>query len=182
MALKTQIRLIQWVSIIFLLLSSSTYAVAGAITDIEKNLEQKRMHRLADAKQGQIIKPFTSDGCSGGLSTGWEYFADQFPKFSTRFGNTPPWQQCCVMHDKSYWKGEVRDGYEQRKKADRALRVCVENSGSTLKTKPENNLSDKVSLSLKVTAQLMYRAVRLGGKPCSIFPWRWGYGWPKCGK
>jgi hypothetical protein len=29
-------------------------------------------------------------------------------------------------------------------------------------------------------ADLMYRAVRLGGIPCSGLPWRWGYGWPAC--
>ena len=30
-------------------------------------------------------------------------------------------------------------------------------------------------------AELMYRAVRIGGIPCSGLPWRWGYGWPECG-
>ena len=30
-------------------------------------------------------------------------------------------------------------------------------------------------------AELMYRAVRIGGIPCSALPWRWGYGWPECG-
>ena len=29
-------------------------------------------------------------------------------------------------------------------------------------------------------AGAMYRAVRLGGVPCSALPWRWGYGWPEC--
>jgi len=31
-------------------------------------------------------------------------------------------------------------------------------------------------------AEIMYRAVRLGGAPCTTLPWRWGFGWPKCEK
>ena len=170
----------QRIFVLSMLMSLSTCSVAGSISDIEKDLENKRLQRLHAAKQGQTIKPFSSDGCSGGLSKGWEYFADKFPTFASRFGNTPPWQECCVTHDKAYWNGKVTDGYALRKEADRELRVCVENSRSSLKKQTDKNSSDEVALSLKITAQLMYRAVRLGGKPCSVFPWRWGYGWPEC--
>jgi hypothetical protein len=34
--------------------------------------------------------------------------------------------------------------------------------------------------NFRVIGDLMYFAVRAGGKPCSPFPWRWGYGWPNC--
>jgi hypothetical protein len=29
-------------------------------------------------------------------------------------------------------------------------------------------------------AAVMYRAVRLGGVPCTDLPWRWGFGLPAC--
>ena len=29
-------------------------------------------------------------------------------------------------------------------------------------------------------ADLMYRAVRIGGVPCTGLPWPWDYGWPEC--
>ncbi len=32
----------------------------------------------------------------------------------------------------------------------------------------------------EVISELMYRAVRVGGIPCTTQPWRWGYGWPPC--
>ena len=33
---------------------------------------------------------------------------------------------------------------------------------------------------IDLTGELMYRAVRLGGAPCTGLPWRWGHGWPPC--
>ena len=37
-----------------------------------------------------------------------------------------------------------------------------------------------LGLVYEVIGDLMYRAVRIGGIPCSGLPWRWGYGWPEC--
>ena len=31
-----------------------------------------------------------------------------------------------------------------------------------------------------MSADMMYRAVRIGGGPCTGLPWRWGNGWPGC--
>ena len=39
---------------------------------------------------------------------------------------------------------------------------------------------DQVEVLYDSIAGLMYRAVRIGGVPCSGLPWRWGYGWPAC--
>lgn len=164
---------------------------ANFIEDIEKSLEEKRLQRLVVAKRGTIIRPFTTDGCSGGLSAGWEYFSDKFVSFSKQFGQQPPWQQCCVEHDKAYWQGETRNGYNLRLQADNQLKSCVEDTGTHLKLEPDRKLNIKNSgnttddnedivLSFRIAAELMYRAVRLGGKPCAPFPWRWGYGWPHC--
>ncbi len=55
------------------------------------------------------IKPFTTDGCSGGMSWFWRTF----------LGHPPPWEGDCVEHDKAYWEGGTK---EQRRKAD--LKLC----------------------------------------------------------
>ena len=34
--------------------------------------------------------------------------------------------------------------------------------------------------SYEAISELMYRAVRIGGIPCTNQPWRWGYGWQQC--
>ena len=39
---------------------------------------------------------------------------------------------------------------------------------------------EEVGQIYRVIGDLMYRAVRIGGVPCSGLPWRWGYGWPEC--
>jgi hypothetical protein len=38
----------------------------------------------------------------------------------------------------------------------------------------------RVRIMYIAVADLMYRAVRVGGIPCTGLPWRWGYGWPEC--
>lgn len=92
------------------------------------------------------IKPFTTDGCSGGMSWFWKTF----------FRKLPPWEKCCIAHDKAYWRGGTK---EQRKKADRKLQECVTKKGYPRMGK------------------LMYHAVQLGGSPLLPLPWRWGYGY-----
>ena len=62
------------------------------------------------------IKPFTTDGCSGGMSAIWKIL----------FGKVTPWEWCCVEHDKPYWKGGTK---EERIEADRKLRECVAKKG-----------------------------------------------------
>ena len=82
-------------------------------------------------------KPFASDGCS------------MFPN-----GN---WNDCCVEHDRAYWRGGSAAG---RKAADRALRDCVAKKGHP------------------IIARLMYFGVRAGGAPWYPAPYRGGFGWP----
>lgn len=95
-------------------------------------------------------KDFTTDGCSGGMSALWRRL----------FKKNPPWEGCCVEHDRPYWKGGAR---EQRKDADQRLMQCVARRGHP------------------IWAALMYAAVRVGGHPYLPLPWRWGYGykWPR---
>ena len=155
------------------------------VEDMDRDLENWNLSRLADVQNspGAELKPFTSDGCSGGLSEGWHSFANVIPAFKDKFGDKPPWEACCVVHDRDYWKGEVTDGYDKRLKADSVLRQCVLDYGKDNST----SLADKFGIDkeliekqFRYTSQLMFQAVRVGGKPCSRLPWRWGYGWPHC--
>lgn len=54
-------------------------------------------------------KPFTTDGCSGGMSWLWLTFT----------GELPPWEHMCVLHDQAYWRGGTRHA---RYRADVLLR------------------------------------------------------------
>lgn len=90
--------------------------------------------------------PFTTDGCSGGLSFAWRLL----------FRMPPPWEKCCVAHDRVYWRGGTA---AERRAADRAFLACVRK-----KRHP-------------VWGLLLWAAVRVGGHPLLPLPWRWGYGW-----
>ncbi len=63
--------------------------------------------------------PFTTDGCSGGMSAFWRLI----------FRCAPPWEDLCIAHDKAYWKGGSR---HERLKADRELLIGVIESGYPL--------------------------------------------------
>jgi hypothetical protein len=88
------------------------------------------------------LKPFVSDGCS------------MFPDGT--LSENELWLECCVEHDKAYWKGGTR---EKRMDADKKLRDCVE------------------SLGEPYIAELMLQGVRAGGTPYLPTEFRWGYGW-----
>jgi hypothetical protein len=89
------------------------------------------------------LKPFTTDGCS------------MFPEGTA--DQQDLWLVCCIDHDLAYWMGGTS---EEREKADRELRDCVERTGQ-----PE-------------IAKLMLAGVRAGGTPYLPTGFRWGYGWP----
>lgn len=50
--------------------------------------------------------PFTTDGCSGGMTALWRLV----------FRRDPPWNDLCVQHDQAYWAGGTR--------ADRFIADC----------------------------------------------------------
>ena len=58
------------------------------------------------------MTPFTTDGCSGGMSRLW--------RLAT--GRPPPWESACVEHDRRYWRGGSR---ARRKQADLWLAARV---------------------------------------------------------
>lgn len=86
-----------------------------------------------EALNGEIVRAFTTDLC-----TGYKEGTRAEPKL---------WEQCCVMHDLRLWAGGTR---KQRKFADKTLRRCVKESGSSWH------------------ANWMYLGVRLG----SLSPWK----------
>jgi hypothetical protein len=159
--------------------------VKDVIEKVERDLEEWRHNLLYQTieQANTGIKPFTTDGCSGGMSGGWQHMARVLPAFKKNFGDNPPWESCCVTHDRAYWAGATSRGFEKRREADRAMWQCVREFGQT----HSNEFSQRFSIDrniieqqFAITAELMYRAVRVGGQPCTPLPWRWGYGWPHC--
>jgi len=65
------------------------------------------------------LKPFTTDGCSGGMSWLWR----------TVLRRTPPWEGDCIEHDRAYWAGGTK---QQRLEADRVLAASVARKGYPL--------------------------------------------------
>ncbi|MCP4472765.1 MAG: hypothetical protein GY815_19160 [Gammaproteobacteria bacterium] len=152
---------------------------------IAESLEREQMARLAaqQKRPGIHITVFRSDGCSGGMSQSWSVLADTLPLFTDYAGSEPPWEHCCVAHDRDYWRGETRDGFEEREQSDVRLRACVVETGEQRGADIAETLSlpqTEIVDMIKLTGELMYQAVRLGGGPCTGLSWRWGHGWPKC--
>jgi hypothetical protein len=63
------------------------------------------------------------------------------------------------------------------------LRQCIIETGRQQAADWDDKLllnQPQVEQAFQLAADVMYRAVRLGGIPCTALPWRWGYGWPAC--
>jgi hypothetical protein len=174
--------------VLLLSLLSAEGCAADAVNPFEtldRQLEEMQMARLAlvQANPTNRRAEFSTDGCSGGLSEGWTVLSKHLPVFQEKFGEKPPYEFCCVDHDRAYWRGDSRDGFSKRLQADETLRHCVMEYGREHRGEfaREFNLSEQTIVhNFTVISDLMYYAVRLGGKPCSYLPWRWGYGWPEC--
>lgn len=153
--------------------------------DPDRESEERDLSRLAllKADPANTIAEFTTDGCSGGLSDGWVTLSKVLPAFRAAFGDRPPYEFCCAVHDRAYWRGETAQGYAKRLEADETLRRCVVGYGAQHRAEFAQRFhlpEDAIVNNFQVIGDLMYFAVRAGGKPCSSFSWRWGYGWPKC--
>jgi len=149
-----------------------------------RTIEERQLARLARVERsGGALQPFTSDGCSGGLSEGWDWLARHNPRYAELFGRRPPWEACCVIHDWAYWNGGSADGYDRRLAADTALHQCVTATGARRADDIGARLhlpAARVTQSFVTAADLMFVAVRTGGAPCTPLPWRWGYGLAPC--
>ncbi len=160
--------------------------IDGAVRDLELAQHDKLLKM--QAAPGAVLAPFTTDGCSGGMSATWTMAAGIVAKMSKRHGAEPPWEACCVAHDRLYHAGapagaDAAASFDARLKADEALGQCVRQTGAERVTalSAEYGVSeDDVRLLYDGLAEGMYGAVRLGGAPCTGLSWRWGYGWPQC--
>lgn len=133
------------------------------------------------------LTPFESDGCSGGMSSSWRLVAERFPKFRAVYESHPPWESCCVIHDRAYHDASgaktAETSFDARLAADQALSNCVKEFGAAqaqVYAAQYDMTPDQVTSAMSITAQAMYLAVRIGGGPCSGLPWRWGFGYPGC--
>jgi hypothetical protein len=71
---------------------------------LSQRLEIPAHRRLAEIRQAPDTRlaPFTTDGCSGGLSGLWTFTAERYPAFAEGHDGVPPWKPCCVTHDRAY--------------------------------------------------------------------------------
>jgi hypothetical protein len=156
---------------------------------IQRDIELKAHRELIQLlrEDGRRLSAFATDGCSGGLSKAWLTVSDHFPAFAKAHEKAPPWEHCCITHDRSYHSAggatEAHESYVLRLAADRALRKCVSKTGNRrsayLSTK--YGLSeDQIHAAYEAIANAMFDAVRIGGFPCSGLEWRWGYGYAQC--
>lgn len=163
---------------------------SDSIDVLERQLEIDRHERLVSLKsdQASTLADFATDGCSGGLTIGWEYLAGKIASFQEQHGTQPAWEDCCIAHDRRYHTGgpgkvTASESFRLRREADLELQACVVETGAQRAPvlSKEYGLSvDQIAVLYDAVAELMYRAVRIGGVPCSGLPWRWGYGWPMC--
>lgn len=171
--------------LLFMALAPVSSFAQNPLGEVVEALENLQMQRLADQQKRPdiFISQFRSDGCSGGMSETWSNLSDIFPEFAGYAGNKPPWEHCCVDHDRYYWRGETEDGFSKRQLSDARLRACVKLTATEQGEQIAETLglpSQEVIVLINLTGDLMYQAVRLGGAPCTGLPWRWGHGWPSC--
>ncbi|SIO33861.1 hypothetical protein SAMN05444722_1523 [Rhodovulum sp. ES.010] len=153
------------------------------------SVEMAAHRRLIEVMERADHRPdaFATDGCSGGLSTAWELIADLLPPFAETHEARPPWESCCIAHDRTYHAAggarSVEDSYRARFSADETLRACVIETGVgrvEYLAQTYGLGAAQVEAAYGLIADAMFDAVRLGGGPCSGLPWRWGYGYPGC--
>ena len=69
---------------------------------LEQHLEIERHARLVSLKSDPVSSQaeFATDGCSGGLTIGWEYLAGKIASYQQQHDTQPAWENCCVEHDR----------------------------------------------------------------------------------
>jgi hypothetical protein len=139
------------------------------------------------AQPETTLAPFETDGCSGGLSDVWQVVASRFPSFAEAHQSLPPWEGCCVTHDRAYHNAgkatEAGTSFEARLSADLALETCVVETATDRVDAMADVYDvnpDQIERAYGSIAKAMFLAVRFGGAPCSGLSWRWGYGYPAC--
>ncbi len=95
-----------------------------ALDRLERTSELDRHEQLMRciAKPDSRLSAFHTDGCSGDLSEGWESFGAMLGEFRETHGTNPPWQSCCVEHDKLYHTSRTPDSTAELLCKNRARR------------------------------------------------------------
>ena len=93
-----------------------------------------------------------SDGCSGGMSAAYA----RATILHAKYGRTLPWRPCCVVHDRAYYYGGIKD---KKRNADRALKACVDGM-----------------VGCKGLGLIVKLIVAIGGAAYFPTSYRWGYG------
>jgi hypothetical protein len=163
---------------------SSAQTFLGGIVELPAH------HRLLSQMQSnpRPLTRFESDGCSGGMSDGWAFLAANFPAFAKVHGNRPPWERCCLAHDRRYHAGpprnaDARTSLNLRKAADEEARQCIVRTAAEREQALANAYGisrGEVALIYRSIGEVIYRGVRAGGLPCTGLAWRWGFGLPNC--
>jgi hypothetical protein len=150
-------------------------------------LPSHRWLETVRAAPDTALDEFTTDGCSGGMSSVWGYLAEQFPEFAAAYQEVPPWEDCCLIHDRAYhaagYDPTPEASYDARLAADTVLQSCVARTvedAEPVLEKLYGLTPEQEAQVYRAIALAMFQAVRLGGGPCTGLPWRWGYGWPQC--
>lgn len=176
-------------SCLFLIVALTCLPVDGQSQELgmQYRLELPAHEALRDVREAPdaVLSPFETDGCSGGLSDAWRMIADTFPAFAEAHEGEPPWETCCVTHDRAYHTGGADPAPEMsfaaRLTADTALEACVTSEGNN---RAEDGFYDADAGDVRQVyasvARLMYLSVRVGGGPCTGLPWRWGFGYDQC--
>ena len=116
---------------------------------LQLSIEMAAHRRLVEImdEAGYTPAPFVTDGCSGGLSMAWDVIADLLPAFAETHEEHPPWEACCVTHDRAYHAAggarTAEESYRARLAADQALRACVLDTGA----RRTEHLSETYNLS-----------------------------------
>ncbi len=170
-----------------LLIGGPVRAEGDHVLGQELELPAHRALIAARRRKGTGPAPFVTDGCSGGMSEVWRLAADQFDGFARTYESAPPWEPCCVTHDRAYHNGvdapDAKASFDARLKADQQLEACVADMGR--EGREELALvygitPEQVETALATIGGAMFWAVRFGGGPCTGLPWRWGFGYDDC--
>ncbi len=170
-----------------LILALTAFCPTASAQDLMRSFEMPAHQALMAQRGSAELTPFDSDGCSGGLSASWRWVADTFPQIEELYEAQPPWEGCCVAHDRAYHNAggalRAKDSYDARLSADETLRTCVKAHGrehAAEYARRYDMTPDQIRTVHSLTADAMFGAVRFGGGPCSGLPWRWGFGYPGC--
>ncbi|MFY0691112.1 MAG: hypothetical protein JXR14_04225 [Paracoccaceae bacterium] len=174
---------------LFLARHALNFGTRPTPTELDRAAEMWAHERLIALKSapGAAPAPFATDGCSGGMSVIWRDMSTSLPVLQSQIGQRPPWETCCIAHDRAYHMAggaaDAEASFTARATADWELRQCIVDTGAQIaaQTPGDPNLPTLgVTQAYTMIGDMIYSAVRLGGGPCSGLPWRWGFGYPNC--